>query len=413
MALAAPYNLQTTQMANVTQPGKFAWPLAFNQNVPLISSYNQQGPGTPTVGILTFQGIDPDLRSAHAYVYDLGIERPIARALFLEADYQGSSGRHLGIYVDQNQPSVIVRNGAVRGPLAPNEQIFPYSHFGQAQIAKSIGNSNYNGLVLSARRQDPHGLLLQASYTLGKSLDYNSSYFGSGSSTGETGAPIDARNLALEHGPSAFDVRQRFVAAFALDLPVGPGHRVFGWHNGVTRQIFGGWRIAGIITLQTGSPFTVVYGGPDTSGFNQQTAGTSPDGGNRPNLVMGGPLPQNNRAPDAAFDTSRFAPNLAGQDGTSGRNSYRGPGLQNINFSAIKSFPLGAALGEHPRLQFRAEFFNMFNHTNFAAPVADLNNANFGRITQTLGSAMATSAAISGGATGGPRIVQLALRFEF
>ena len=413
MAFAAPYNLQMTQMANVTQPGKFAWPLAFNQNVPLISNYGQQGPGTPTVGILTFQGVDPHLRSAYAYVYDLGVEHQIGRALFVEATYQGSSGHDLGIYVDQNQPAVIVRNSAVRGPLAPNEQIFPYTHFGQSQIAKSIGNSNYNGMVISARCQDPRGLFLQASYTLGKSLDYNSSYFGSGNLTGETGAPVDARNLALDHGPSAFDIRQRFLAAFAWDLPAGPGHRLFGWKNGVTRQIFGGWRIAGIVTLQTGNPFTVAYGGPDTSGFNQQAAGTSPDGGNRPNLVKGGPLPQNNRAPDAAFDTSWFAPNLAGEDGTSGRNAYHGPGLQNTNFSAIKSFPLGAAVGERTRLQFRADFFNLFNHTNFADPVADLNNANFGRITQTLGSAVATSVATSGGATGGPRIVQLALRFEF
>jgi Carboxypeptidase regulatory-like domain/TonB-dependent Receptor Plug Domain len=413
MALAAPANLQTTQTANVTQPGKFPWSLAFNQNVPLISNYNQQGPGTPTVGVISFQGIDPHLRSAYAYVYGVGIEHPFGRALTLEAEYQGSSGHDLGMYVDQNQPAVIVRSTAVRGTLAPNEQIFPYDRFGQAQIAKSIGNSNYNGLVLIARRRTARGLLLQASYTLGKSLDYNSSYFGSGNLTGETGAPIDARNLALEHGPSAFDIRQRFVGLFAIDVPAGPGHRVFKWNNGPARQIFGGWRLTGVVTVQTGNPFTIVESGPDTSGFNQQTAGTSPDGGNRPNLVKPGPLPQDNRAPDAAFDTSWFAPNLAGQDGTSGRNAYYGPGLKNVNLSVAKSFPLTSHGGERTRLQFRADFFNLWNHTNFATPVADLNNANFGHITQTLGSAVATSVATSGGATGGPRVIQLALRLEF
>jgi hypothetical protein len=413
MALAAPANLQTTQMANVTQPGKFPWTLAFNQNVPLISNYNQQGPGTPTVGILSFQGIDPHLRSAYAYVYGVGIEGSFGRGLSLEADYQGSSGHDLGIYVDQNQPFVTVRNTSARGPQAPNEQVFPYSQFGQSQIAKSIATSNYNGLVLVARRRGARRLLMQASYTLGRSLDYNSSYFGSGSQTGEPGAPIDARNLRLEHGPSAFDIRQRFVGVFAIDVPAGPGHRALGWNTALSRQVFGGWRLAGVITVQTGNPFTVVSSGPDTSGFNQQTAGTSPDGGNRPNLVKAGPVPQDNRAPDAAFDTTWFAPNLAGQDGTSGRNAYYGAGLSNVNLSIQKTFRLTPRPGEGARLQFRGDFFNFLNHTNFADPVADLNNVNFGRITQTLGSAVATSVATSGGATGGPRVIQFALRLEF
>jgi hypothetical protein len=359
------------------------------------------------VGILSFQGIDPNLRSAYAYVYGLGIEHSLGRGVSLEADYQGSSGHSLGMFVDQNQPFVIVRSAAVRGPQAPNEQLFPYNHWGQSQVAKSIGSSNYNGLVLVARRRGARRLLVQGSYTLGKSLDYNSSYFGSGNLTGEPGAPIDARNLALEHGPSAFDIRQRFIGLFAIDVPAGPRH------NGVARQILGEWRLAGVITVQTGNPFTMTASGPDTSGFNQQTAGTSPDGGNRPNVVRAGPVPQDNRAPDSAFDTSWFAPNLAGQDGTSGRNAYYGPGMSNVNLSASKSFRLAPHPGEGTRLQFRADFFNFFNHTNFANPVADLNNANFGRITQTLGSAVATSVATSGGATGGPRVIQLALRLEF
>jgi hypothetical protein len=390
MALAPPYNLQTTQQANVTQPGKFRWPLAFNQNVPLVSNYNQQGPGTPTVGIVTFQGLDTHLRSAYAYTYDFGIQRAIGRTISVEADYVGSSGHRLGVYVDQNQPAVIVRDPSRRGPVAPNEQIFPYNHFGLAQIAKSIGNSNYNGLALTARHRGRRSTL-EVSYTLGKSLDYNSSYFGSGNLTGETGAPVDARNLRLDHGASAFDVRHRFVALFTANSPLG-------------------FRISGIATVQSGNPFTVVVGGPDTSGFNQVAAGNSPNGGNRPDLMKTGPVPQNNDAPDAAIDTSWFAPNLAGRDGMSGRNAYYGPGLVNFNLAVTKEFPL---VRERTSLQLRAEFFNLLNHTNFAAPIADLNNANFGRITQTLGSAVATSVGTSGAPTGGPRIIQLSVRLRF
>jgi hypothetical protein len=385
MALAVPWNLQTTQTANVTQPGRFGWALAFNQDVPLTSS---------GAGVLTFQGIDTGLRSAYAYLWHLGVGRRIG-GLAVDVDYRGSSGHALGMYLDANEPMVVVRDPSRRGPVAPNQQVFPYPHFGQAQIAKSIGASNYESMVATVRRQDRRGLF-QASYTLGKSLDYNSSYFGSGNLPGELGAPIDSRNIRLEHGPSAFDVRHRVVVLYTIDLP---GAR----SPGMPRMLFGGWRLAGIVTAQSGNPFTVVLGGPDTSGFNS---------GNRPDVVRAGPLSQNNREPDGAFDTSWFAPNGPGRNGTSGRNAYRGPGMENIDVALTKRIPLGRReLGVSAEL--RADFFNSLNHTNFANPISDMNNANFGRITQTLGSAVGTSTGTSGGAGGGPRIIQVSARLQF
>ena len=153
--------------------------------------------------------------------------------------------------------------------------------------------------------------------------------------------------------------------------------------------------------------------GQDTSGFNQSTPGNSPNGGNRPNLVKNARLLQDNGNPDNAFDASWFTATLAGQDGTSGRNQYYGPGMRNYNVSLMRSVPLPVRRPETVRLQVRADAFNLFNHTNFANPVADLTNAAFGRITQTLGSAAGTSAATSGGITGGPRILQVAMRIEF
>lgn len=409
MALGPPYNLQITQTANVTQPGKFRWAIGFDQNVPLISNFGKQGPGTPTVGVLSFQGIDPELRSAYLYQYNLGIQRQLSRAFFVEANYQGSSGRRLGMFIDLNQPAVIVRDPSRRGPVAPNEQIFPYSSFGNSQVAKSIGNSNYNGLVLRGNYRNSRGVLVEGHYTFGKSLDYNSSYFGSNNPPGETGAPADARNLRLEHGPSAFDIRHRFNLVYLIDLPVGPGHKLLGWNNGFSRWTFGGWQISGVTTIQSGYPFTVVMGGQDTSGFNQSNTGNNPSGGNRPDLAKPGPLPQNNRNPDAAFDTTWFVTALAGRTGTSGRNQYYGPGLHNHDLAIAKNFPLG----EEAHIQFRADFFNLFNQVNFANPISDLNNSNFGKITQTLGSAVSNSIGTSGGAVGGPRLIQFSLRVQF
>jgi hypothetical protein len=400
MALAPPFNLQTSQSANVTQPGAFGWALAFNQNVPLIANFGRQGPGTPTAGVITFQGVDPRGRTPYDYHYTFGIQQAVGGFLSIEADYQGSSAHKLGIYLDVNQPSVIVRDPTKRGPLAPNEQVFPLIQWNQVQVAKTVGNSNYNGLVLTARSTMHRRWFLQASYTLGKSLDYNSSYFGSGNQPGEPGAPPDSTNLRLERGPSSFDVRQRFLTLFGFETPTG---------RGAWRHVTGGWRFDGVVTVQSGMPFTVVSGNPDSNGFNQSTAGISPDGGNRPNLAKSGPLAQNNGNSDSAFDTSWFAPALAGRVGTSGRNQYYGPGLQNLDVAAAKVF----RVSEAGQLQLRADFFNLFNHTNFANPVSDMSNANFGRITQTLGSAVSPATGTTGGATGGPRIVQVSMRFQF
>ena len=172
-----------------------------------------------------------------------------------------------------------------------------------------------------------------------------------------------------------------------------------------TFAVCAGFRLSGVVTAQSGTPFTIVNGGQDTSGFNQSTQGNSPNGGNRPNIVKTAVLPQDNREPDRAFDPSWFAPNGPGQPGTSGRNQYYGPRMQNLNVALDKSFAR--------RFHLRADVFNLLNHTNFANPIADLNNAAFGRITQTLGSATATSVGVSGAPTGGPRLIQLSLRLEF
>jgi hypothetical protein len=394
MALAPPFSLQTSQTANVTQPGQFGWAVAFNQNVPLISNYGKQGPGTPVSGVLTLQGLDPHLRSPYVQHYNFAIRKALGRSLLLEGAYQGSAGRKLGIYLDVNQPAVIVRDPTRRGTVAPNEQVFPYPQWGQVQIVKSVGNSNYNGAVVTLRGHLPHTTHFEASWTYGKSLDYNSSYFGTGNLPGEPGAPPDSTNLRLEHGPSSFDLRHRLVAIFGTD--------------------FHGWQLNAITTAQSGTPFTVVSGNPDSNGFNQSTAGVSPNGGNRPDIIRTGSLPHDYRNPDAAFDTTWFAAALAGRVGTSGRNQYYGPGLVNVDLSIARGFAVRrVAVRENLSFQARADFFNLFNHTNFANPVADLSNVSFGRITQTLGSAVSNAVGTSGGATGAPRVIQISLRLMF
>ncbi len=414
MSRNAPYNLLTRQVAGTTQNGKFPWGIGFNQDVPLISNLGKQGPGTPTVGVLPFYSLDRAFRSPYLYQFNFGIQRRLGGEFSMEADYQGSAGHKLGVSGDLNQPMVIVKDAMKRGPVAPNEQVFPYNHFAGGKDVKSIGNSNYHGLTVTAKYQGRRGIFFQASYTLAKSIDDHSASSNAGS--GDNQYPADNTNRRLERGPSIFDVRHRAVFVYVMELPVGPGHRVFGWNKGLNRRILGGWQISGITTLQSGAPFTVITGGIlDYSGFN--SVGT-PNGASadRPDVTRHGPLPQANRNPDAAFNKAYFTPAFAGRVGTSGRNQYYGPGLQNYDFAVVKSIRLLTKLGEQTRVQFRADFFNLFNHANFANPVRDMSNANFGKITQTQGTAIAASAGAggtTGGPLGGPRLIQFALRLEF
>jgi hypothetical protein len=193
------------------------------------------------------------------------------------------------------------------------------------------------------------------------------------------------------------------VVTYVIDLPVGPGHRLFGWNNGINRQVFGGWQISGITTLQTGSPFTVYNSSQDFSGFNNLN--------DRPDVIGTGTLQQDNRNIDATFDTTYFSKTPpTGRVGTSGRNQYYGPGLQNYNFAASKRF----LFTEKVHMQFRADFFNLFNHTNFANPTGNQSSGNFGKITATVASATATAVGTTGGVVGGgPRVIQGSLRIEF
>ncbi len=407
MGLNLPYNLGTTQTAGVTQPGKFGWATGFNQNVPLVKL---NADGTPHVGLVSFSAEDPNIRSSYLYQYNLGIQRRIGQNFSLEVDYQGSAGHKLGLFVDQNQPTVIVNNSAVRGNASPNVQIYPYPTFGSIGTGKDIGNSNYNGMVTTAKYQSRKGYFLQASYTVSKSIDDTSAFFGS---SGELSSAANPKQINLDRGPSSFDSRQRAVVVYNVDLPVGPGHRVLGWNNRFNREAFGGWTVSGITSVQTGQPFTVYNTSADFSGFNQ--------GADRPDVFASGPLTTNYSNPDTAFDISYFGCSKAtgslvcptpptGRVGTSGRNQYYGPGLLNYDFTALKNF---AIWGDRTRLTMRADFFNLFNHTNFANPVHGMSSASFGQITGTVGSATATSVGTTAGAFGGPRQIQLALRLTF
>src|SRR6266478_6432871 len=213
MGLNAPFNLTTTQSSTTTQKGKFPWAVGLNQNVPLVKNIGQPN----QVGLLGFSAEDLNLRSSYIYQYSFGLQRRLGSAFSLEADYQGSSGHKLGLFADQNQPT-----------LVGGQKVFPYPFFGSVGTGKDIGNSNYNGMVVTGTYMGRRGVYFQGSYTFGKSIDYGSAFFGS---TGERAGLADSNNMAADRGPSSFDLRHRAVFTYVIDLPVGPGHRLMGWNR--------------------------------------------------------------------------------------------------------------------------------------------------------------------------------------
>ena len=391
LSLNAPFNLTTQQTAKTTQPGKFSYATAFNQNLPLVRNI-----GLPNqVGVVSFNGMDPNIRESYNYSYNLSLEQAITPRFSFEADYLGSTGRKLGIFVDPNQPNVIVNDPTKVGNASPNVQVFPYKQYGTfaGSFGKAAVNSNYNGVVSILKFRGPKGISAQGSYTWAHSLDYSSAFFGS---TGEAGYPSNGNNLKAEYGNSAFDMRHRFVAYYSIPLPLGPNGLFLKSSNIISREAFEGWTVSGITEVQSGLPFTTYLGATDYSGFNQFA--------DRPNVGVGR-LTQHNKTPDNAFDKTYFTTITAGQIGTERRDQYFGPGLVNFDLTASKDF----IITERVHLNFRGDVFNVFNHTNFGNPIATFSSSSFGKITSTAGN----STSGSGGAIGGARLAQFALRLNF
>jgi hypothetical protein len=237
------------------------------------------------------------------------------------------------------------------------------------------------------------------SYTFSKTLDDVSSFNITGSASESTAGENDlAQNpfgLSAEHGRSMFDARQRLVISYEWDLPFFSHAQ--GWYG----HVLGGWQVDGITTFQTGTPFTVY----DSAGVSAQGGAPEISGfpSDRPDLVgdpSSGTCASNGAHTGTAqcwFNPGAFQrldPNAQiGQFGNAGRNIVTGPGVQQWDFSALKSF----RFTETRNLQFRAELFNIFNHANFGVPVNDMNSPDVGQIQ-----------------TSQPgRLVQFALKFLF
>jgi hypothetical protein len=299
-------------------------------------------------------------RAPYVEMWTASVEREVGRGVKLEADYLGSEGHHLVGRVWENAPYP-----DDPGNPTPVSARIPYPNLGLILDHPFAFNSNYNALELKVEHSGP-SLTLLASYTWSHSLDDKSSDAGINGDTSSNGV-LNQYNWRLDYGTSSFDVTHRFVGSFVYALPLGKGKAFGGGANKLTDLLIGGWQTNGILTLQTGLPFSV---GASDLGFVNQNFDQRAN-------VVGNPYPSGfQKSINEWFNTAAFAQPALAYFGDSGRNILRAPGLVNLDFSFFKNIPLG----EHVHWQGRIEAFNVLNHANFGPPNNYQNSTTFGSI---------------------------------
>lgn len=352
--------------------------------------------------------IDQNPHRADVLNWNFNIQRQLGASWTLTAGYVGSRSVHLSVSADDINLVPPVQTSA--GILIPSNtyQIDPNwaganggitpGPPGGAGIRPVIfdGESTYHGFQAQLRKEMTHGLQGQVSYTLGKCRDTSSAPVTGDTYVNSVAVPL-LLSKAYRIGACDFDVRHTLVGTVIWSVP-GP-------KSGFASYVAGGWQVGTIVTATSGSPFTVTVGGggdPLNTGYNGDFSMDYADLISGCNATPG--VTTNSTGQLLAFNPNCFtaAPAVAGGVlvGNSGRNRFYGPGLTTVDFSTFKNF----SFRERFRVQFRAEFFNVLNHPNFAAPNF-LNDANNSSDTSNAGVIGSTSSA--------PRQIQLGLKLVF
>jgi hypothetical protein len=335
---------------------------------------------------LTFGSLASNFKSSAVQSWNLTLERRMAHDLLVRAAYVGTVATQL-MTSEALNPAVYAPGGST---IANTNDRRIYTGLGNITEIRNGARSAYHSWQLTLQRRFSKGFSFSSNYTLSKSIDTSSKAQDGGVTEGPN--PFNRMsNRAL----SDFDTTHNFNTSFIWALPF------FNNSSGLARVLLHGWQITGIVNLQSGIPFAVTDS--RDIGFAGIGAGVRSD-------LAGNPfLPTNRSRNDLVaeyFETTAFKQPADGTFGSAGRNLIRGPGLFNVDSSVIKDF----RLQERLTLQFRAEFFNLFNQVNFDNPVGNLNAASIdqnGRIVNPGDFGRITSV------SNNPRLIQFALKLNF
>ena len=345
----------------------------------------------------------------YAQSWNFGIQRQFGGDFLVEADYIGSKGTGLLRQADANLTS-IARVNAITGennPINPNDALgnsvlgARNTAFNTPRIFLTIGHSTYHAGAFRVTKRLQSGMLgsgqFQAAYTFSHSIDNIADPLPARAQSGDRSLPRDSSGFAggfgAERGNSGADTRHRFVGNFVYDLP-------FKFENGFLNQAFGNWALSGILTLQSGQPFSIFTNGYDSAGTGvSQRASFSATGQDFTPSPTSGEVtrPRTQVGPSVSL----FRLPTVGQSGNVARNAFYGEGYQNFDFSVMKRF----AITENMRFRIQADFFNLTNNVN-------LLNPNVGQ-TNTAQLIIGQSSFGQSTAAAPPRRIQFAARFEF
>jgi hypothetical protein len=291
-----------------------------------------------------------DFRTEYAKNWTVSLQRQLTASTAVEATFLRSDivGADSSTVLNVPQPG--------SGPIGPRRLVPALSNI---TAIRWDGYSIYNGLTLRAEQRLSRALAFSVNYTLSKAIDDASD---PGATTFETNLPQDVRNMAAERAPSSFDHRHRLAGNVTYVLPDLGGHG-HGWWSGLGA----GWQLSGIVTLQSGAPFTV------NLGTDRANIGSGP--AQRPDVTCD-PNVNAARTPQQWFTTSCFSLPAEYTFGDSGRNTVLAPGFADVDAALQKTIELSSG----GSLELRWEVFNLFNRPNFDVPNRTAFTPNFGRI---------------------------------
>ena len=303
---------------------------------------------------------------AYDMQWNLTIQRQLANDIAMTVGYVGSRGNHLPRSIeDSDQVPLsqvkVAPDGHLVFPIPPPGKKPQRINPTFSRIATTVWDdySTYHSLVVDFDKRFSHGFFVKAGYSFSKSIDIGSNTFSDNEGTNTSGSPY-AFQPRIQKGVSDFDVTHNFVLNYSWAIPTPASF------NGVSRAVLGGWELGGIFTARSGAPFSVTLTADQAFTGDSRVRSTS--GGQRPDY---NPLPGcssnavNPGNPSNYLKLQCFAFPAPGFLGNLGRNTLRGPGLQEYDFSVFKNWLLWH---ERVRLQFRAEAFNLFNKANYQAP---------------------------------------------
>lgn len=373
-------------------PANIAQTLANSTFAPLYQGYGASifppnvaiGPGTS----VNLYSLDLNQRTSYAAQMSASVQHQVGSSAVVEVSYLGTLGLKLqqNVQISNTLPSplpVAPRRAYIGAIFAPGTVFPPYINIqgasaGSATMAllPNSAQANYHALSIRGERRFSRGYSWLSSFTYSKAITNAPQFRNAGGVTGsENSPPQNSYNLSAERGLAAFHAKFRWVNSVVAELPFGSGKP---WlRNGIASQVLGGWQLAGIVSLQTGFPFTINISG-DSAGIGGGSGGI---------LIRGNPvagqsaqLPSSQRSTARWFNTAAFVAPPAYQFGMLGRNTVTGPGIFNIDTTLSKR----VRAGERFSVEIRAEAFNLFNTPNHTQLGRIINAADYGQVNSQL-----------------------------